>query len=352
MADKKVQPEDVKAAMQKIAEIKENARNEKGSDMKQENKKSEENATEQVQEQTTEQKVEEATEAAKAFADKASKKAAEIASSSAKKLKEIAGEGWEDVKEEVSSFFSRNKTAMFKQFAVAGAVFAAMMFLNVPALWSFIIAATGLSAYWLILFKNLMLKKLGTKPSEAQVILYTIIGVFGIYNPFHLDLVHFAKWAYHLESFGTANMLFTVNMITFFVIMVFFWYYSARYMAETSYQSLGKWKAILVASSFVIVIGVVVYNVIARTGLDGIAVWYKPIILAIQVALAYVIYDSFGFAKRHFKRATIVSSDSVEGDTINVEKPGENQAGNDADEFVQNEAATEFEAGDDMAGNK
>jgi hypothetical protein len=298
------------------------------------------------------QKVEEVTEAAKEFASKATEKAANITSASVKKLKEIAGEGWEDVKEEVSSFFSKNKTAMFKQFSVAGAIFAVMMFFNVPALWSFIIAATSLSAYWLILFKNLMLKKLGTKPSEAQVILYTIIGVFGIYNPFHLDLVHLAKWAYYLDSFGAGNMLFTVNMITFFVILLFFWYYSARYMAETSYQSLGKWKAILVASSFVIVIGVIVYNVIARTGLDGIAVWYKPIILAIQVALAYVIYDSFGFAKRHFKRATIVSSDSVEGDTINVENPGENQAGNDADEFVQNEAASEFETGDDIVENR
>jgi len=339
--NRNVQPEDFKKAMQEIAEIKEQTENE-GSEMKKENEG-----------KTPEQeKLEEVAKAAKEYADVATEKAAKVAAASVDKLKEIAGNGWEDVKEEVSSFFSKNKTAIFKQFSIAGAVFAAMMFLNVPALWSFIIAATGLSAYWLLLFKNLMLKKLGTKPSEAQVILYTVIGVFGIYNPFHLDLVHFGKWAYHLENFGTHNMLFTVNMVTFFVIMLFFWYYSARYMAETSYQSLGKWKAILVASSFVIVIGVIIYNVIARTGLDGITVWYKPIILAIQVALAYVIYDSFGFAKRHFKRATIVSSDSVEGDTINVENPGENQAGNDADEFVQNEAAAEFESGDEMAGTK
>ena len=60
-------------------------------------------------------------------------------------------------------------------------------------------------------------------------------------------------------------------------------------------------------------------------------------------------YINFGDSKVYFGSDVQIR---VEGDTINVENPGENQAGNDADEFVQNEAAAEFESGDEMAGTK
>jgi hypothetical protein len=251
----------------------------------------------------------------------------------------------------IGKFFSDNKGAILKQFGISALVFAAFKFLGVEFMWASIIALTGLLGYWLLLFKSYIMKKAGMKSSETQVILYTLIAIFGLYNPFHLDLVHLGIWFYGLERFGS-EALFTTNISVFFLMLLFFWGYSARYMAETSYQSLGKWKSILVASAFVIVIGTIVYNVIVSQGVASIALWFKPIILAIQVALAYVIYASFGFAKRHFKRATIVSSDSVEGDTINTNSVDDNTAGSDADEFITNEAVEEAGGEDEALENR
>lgn len=233
-----------------------------------------------------------------------------------------------DTFDEIGQFLSDNKKAIFLQFAFAGAFTVIFMFLNVGFLYSALIGITGLMVYWAILLKNFFAKKLFGNISTAEIVIYTVFAVFGLYNPFHFDILHLGKHIYDLGELGVN--LYTVKVGIPFGLLLYFWYYASRYTFETSYESLGGWKAsglILFYVSILLLVGVVI-------GLDNVAFYVKPLIFTAQAFLAYIVYESFGFAKRHYSRSKTVTTNAKEGDEINTASVDDENIINEAEDDI------------------
>jgi len=232
---------------------------------------------------------------------------------------------------EISLFLSENKKAILFQLGVAGLFIAMFMFLNVGFLHSALMGITGLMVYWAKLLKDFFTKRVFGKVSTAEIVIYTVLAVFGLYNPFHFDILHLGKYIYDLGGIGFN--LYTVKVGIPFILFVYFWYYAARYTAETSYESLGAWKA----GGIIFVYVMILIFIVAIMGLDNVAFYIKPFIFVAQLTLAYIIYEAFGFAKRHYSRSKTVTTNAKEGDEIGSSDTDDTNALNEAqDEEIDN----------------
>ena len=245
-------------------------------------------------------------------------------------LKEVSKKIYTESITEVSNFLSENKKAIFVQLLFAISLAFGLMFLDLGTTKSLSIAFAAIVIYWAILLKKVLTNKVFGSVSTAEIVLYTASAVFGLYNPFNFDLLHLGQYIYELGGLGMNR--YTILVLVPFVAILYFWYYTARYTFETSYESLGGWKAFGVAFLYISALTFVV----AYIGLDNISLYMKPLIFGAQLLLAYIIYDSFGFAKRHYARSKTLTTNSHANDEI-----GSSEAGSPDDELALNEAVEE-----------
>ncbi|MCK5678736.1 MAG: hypothetical protein KAH72_09715 [Flavobacteriaceae bacterium] len=245
-------------------------------------------------------------------------------------LKKVAKNVYKESIDEISTFLSENKKAIFLQLGFALVLAFGLMALDLGTIKSLSIGFAAIVIYWAILLKKVLTNKVFGSISTAEIVLYTTSAVFALYNPFNFDLLHLGKYIYELGGLGVNR--YTVLVLLPFVAILYFWYYTARYTFETSYESLGGWKAAGVVFMYVAAL----IFVVAVIGLDNISFYMKPFIFGAQLLLAYIIYDSFGFAKRHYARSKTLTTNSHANDEI-----GSSDAGNPDDELALNEAVEE-----------